>query len=155
MVTQYEPSLPTAIYVFILNNVFQFHQMGSFKQTQLGLPSVHSSCGRNLQSVHWIHIFLHMPIQQRQGVSSESSSSVLHAFLFFLNFFIFALCCCESLVRFVARFYCLFSRPSSSLICFEPSVVGCWVCKRFWYRYHSKCQFLGVFFTFLLLLRMV
>jgi hypothetical protein len=45
MVTQYEPSLPPAMYVFILNKVFQFHQMDSFKQTQLGLPSVHSSCG--------------------------------------------------------------------------------------------------------------
>ena len=136
MVTQYEPSLPPAIYVFILNKVFQFHQMGTFKQTQLGLPSVHSSRGRYLQSVHWIYIFLDMPRQQRQGLSSKSSSSVLHAFFLF----IFALCCCEPLFRYVARFRFLFYRPSSSSICFEPCVVGCWVCRRFWQRYQSKWQ---------------
>ena len=78
MVTEYEPSLPPAIYVFFLNKVVQFHPMGSFKQTQLELPSVHSPRGRILQSVHWIHIFLDMTRQQRQGLSSKSSSSVLH-----------------------------------------------------------------------------
>jgi len=52
----YNTSLSPATCIFILNEVFQFHQIGSFKQTQLGLPSVHPPFDRNLQSVHWIHI---------------------------------------------------------------------------------------------------
>jgi hypothetical protein len=108
-----------AIYVLFLNKGLHVHQFGSFKPTLSGLPFVRSSSDRTLQSVHWIHISLDMSRQQRQEVSSESSSSVLRLFL---NFFICALCFCVYLsCKWHACF--LFFRPRPSLICSKFSVV--------------------------------
>ena len=46
-IPQYNTILPPAMHVCNLNKLFQFHQPGSFMQTLLGLPSVHSVYDRN------------------------------------------------------------------------------------------------------------
>ena len=118
-VTQCNTNLPPAIYFVFLNKVFQFHQLGCFKPALSWLPFVHSSSDRNLQSVQRIHISLEMSRQQRQEVSSESSSTVLRVFF---NFFIYALCFSIPLsCKWHACF--LFFRPRSWFICSELSVV--------------------------------
>jgi hypothetical protein len=62
-----------------------------------------------------------VPRQQKQDVSSESSSSVLRKFLDFLKL---VLCFfCESFFRYMAAAVSYSFRPSSSLIFSEPSVV--------------------------------
>jgi hypothetical protein len=91
----------------------------------LAEPSVPSSCDRNLQSVHRIHISLDAP---RHKGRKYPLSLLRLCRLYFGFFLIFAFCCCECLFRYVARFL-LYFRPSSSLNCSEFSgVLGIYGC---------------------------
>jgi len=102
------------MYVFILNKVFQFHQIDSSKQTHLGLPSLHSTSDRNLQSVHRTHFCRCSKTIEARSILGIFFVSL--ACIFGLFFLIFVLC-------FWSRFCFLFFRPSSFLVSSEPSVV--------------------------------